>query len=203
MSAVIQPKDFSNFIVETFNIKSGSMLTVMNISKKIESLSDPLEFIQYAEQTVSCQKLQFLTGYQKFLKVFNDYIKSKLQLNPKAEGQIAEFSDKLTKRLTDITIQIHYLLQVNGHPFSCYVNTFEKNLNNKQIEVCKDIGTWEDVYRKALHGPHNLEKDILDICYQKAMLKINPNIAIENKNKGPIKIGNLISKDNLVIRNNA
>lgn len=126
MSAVIQPKDFSNFIVETFNIKSGSMLTVMNISKKIESLSDPLEFIQYAEQTVSCQKLQFLTGYQKFLKVFNDYIKSKLQLNPKAEGQIAEFSDKLTKRLTDIAIQIHYLLQVNGHPFSCYIRTFEK-----------------------------------------------------------------------------
>lgn len=137
----IEIKEFLAYIVELFNIKSGSKITAMDITNEMNNLNDPFAFVQYAKSNMQNKKYDFKSGLQKFNAMIYDF-KEELK-----NSVCCDSEDKAKELVNKCRRAVLALLDKAPKGFSLYsysqkanYSTFPKYFDKKEIEILDAIG---------------------------------------------------------------
>lgn len=191
MKKQVRLEDFYTYIKEIFNIKNESILINVKIDSSIMKLPDPVKFINYAHENIGNEKYDYKTGYQKFLLIYADYRKTIIKSIPEKNIDIlSKFIENTYKLICNIFDEIYYKLQVTGKNFFelNLEKTFEKNMHDKQIKLCRKTGKWENLFAIYVKSPEKLKNRLYESAFELAIEKKYPSLAIEkNKNSRTMK----------------
>lgn len=191
----LEMKDFVNFIIELFNIKSGTRITIMDITNEMMKLSNPLEFVNFAKQNIDSPKYNYQTGYQKFTLVKRDFDDMQInKIDSNTTEQLNIFINTTFQQVTRVMDEVSWTLESKGKTIDEVdaSKTFIPHFVPKQLEILSEIGDWKELLRLCKYAKQSLEFKITSIVFRKALIKINPNIAIKKpKNHDKLMIENL------------
>ena len=142
----INVKDLVSFMIELLNIKSGTKLTLADMSQDLSTLKNLVAFKDYIKANLKNRKYEYLTGYQKFIEMFNDYKKREiLPLEEKQSDNVAKFIKELFSRATDVMEVVSYKIQTEQVNFENFT-TYEINFTDKQMKVRNEIGNKKETF---------------------------------------------------------
>lgn len=168
---------------QILNISIDDDITMMDIESELSTIDDLVSFRNFVKEKFNYERFKFLTGYQKFLalvKEFKDENKPKLDFE--TEQKVYNYTTRLLSKITNFANGLHFEIQVKGYDLKAInlSKTFEKVLNDKDIEICKIIG-FRPIYDLAIHNIPKLENELERVITQKTLLSKFPEL--ENKIK--------------------
>lgn len=175
--------------------------TLLNIDLRSKTVSDKIlntlsdmsleynltDFGVFLEEKFNYERFKYLTGYQKFIAMANEFKKeNKLELSEEMQIKALTYSEDLFKRVTAICDEVNFELQTKGRKIEDLdlFATFKRNgLENHHIKVISSLGSKETVFAMAIHSKMELELKIASIVHKKAMIKSYPQLANKNPDK--------------------
>lgn len=191
MNKQITANDVVKYIAGILNIDlSNNALLLEDMIEDIKSVNDLALFRTFIKEKFNYERFRYLTGYQKFIALVNEFKKeNKLELSKEMQIKALTYSEDLFKRVTEICDEINFELQTKGKKIDD-LNLFEtfkiNGLENHHIGVISSIGSKETVFAMAIHSKMELELKIASIVHKKAMIKSYPQLA--NKKSEDMKV---------------
>ena len=192
MNKQITANDVVKYIDGILNIDlSNNALLLEDMIEDIKSVNDLALFRTFIKEKFNYERFRYLTGYQKFIALVNEFKKeNKLELSKEMKIKALTYSEDLFKRVTEICDEINFELQTKGKKIDD-LNLFEtfkiNGLENHHIKVISSLGSKETVFAMAIYNKIELQLKIASIVHKKAMLKSYPNLALENIDKKILK----------------
>lgn len=185
MNKQITANDVVKYIAGILNIDlSNNALLLEDMVEDIKSLNDLALFRTFIKEKFNYERFRYLTGYQKFIALVNEFKKeNKLELSVEMQIKALTYSEDLFKRVTEICDEVNFELQTKGKKIED-LNLFEtfkiNGLENHHIGVLKHIGTKETIFAMSVYGKADLMARIESIVNKKALEKQYPQLAIKN-----------------------
>ena len=185
MNKQITANDVVKYIAGILNIDlSNNALLLEDMIEDIKSVNDLALFRTFIKEKFNYERFRYLTGYQKFIALVNEFKKeNKLELSKEMQIKALTYSEDLFKRVTDICDEINFELQTKGKKIDD-LNLFEtfkiNGLENHHIGVISSIGSKETIFAMSVYGKEDLRARIESIVNKKALEKQYPQLAIKN-----------------------
>lgn len=178
-------ENVSIYFINLLNISIEDELTMIDMLQELETIEDLNSFRIFVKRRFNYEKFRFLTGYQKFISLSNEFRKdNKLKLDAETQEKVDNYSNKLFSKITRVIEEINFKLQELGKKIDDfdYLETLKKNgFSESDIEILKTIGNKKRVFYLALHSKKELKERIERIVNKKILIKIYPQLSI-NKN---------------------
>ena len=185
MNKQITANDVVKYIAGILNIDlSNNALLLEDMIEDIKSVKDLALFRTFIKEKFNYERFRYLTGYQKFIALVNEFKKeNKLELSQEMQIKALTYSEDLFKRVTEICDEVNFELQTKGKKIED-LNLFEtfkiNGLENHHIGVLKHIGSKETIFTMSVYGKADLMARIESIVNKKALEKQYPQLAIKN-----------------------
>ena len=181
------------YLCELLNINLKNKLVSDDILDDLKKMSQEYslnDFRLFIKDKINYERFKYLTGYQKFIAMANEFKKeNKLELSEEMQIKALTYSEDLFKRVTTICDEVNLELQTRGKKIDDLdlFATFKINgLENHHIGVLKLLGSKETIFAMAIHSKMELELKIASIVHKKAMIKSYPQLA--NKKSSDMKV---------------
>lgn len=180
----MQNKDIVNYLIALFKIDNPYLIN--DLIEDIETLNNKDNLIPFIKQKMNYQNFKFLNSFEKLTALIAEFKKeNKPKLDQLSSQRVYDYSLRLTRKLTDISNEISYQSKIKGIDLKA-VNiskTYENNLNDKDIEICKIIG-YRLIYSLAISNIPKLEELIESNVNRKALEKQYPQLANKKNFEG-------------------
>ena len=174
---------FVFFISQLLNISIEDEIMVNDIENTLREIVDIPAFIEFVKNRFNYNTYQFMTGYQKFIALAKDFRKdNEPKLDQETEMKVYNYTTRLLSKITNFAFALNFEIQEKGYDLKAIKmdKTFEKVLNEKDIEVCKVIG-FDNIYKLANYNIPKLEAELEKAITQKALITKHPQLANQNK----------------------
>lgn len=168
---------------QILNISIDDEITMMDMENELSTIGDIAEFQKFVKQRFNYSAYQFMTGYQKFILLARDFKKdNEPKLDQETEMKVYNYTTRLLSKITNFSFALNFEIQEKGYDLKSIKmdKTFEKVLNEKDIEVCKIIG-FDNIYKLANYNIPKLETELERVITQKALIAKYPQLANLNK----------------------
>ena len=168
---------------QLLNISIDDDISMMDIENELSTIGDISEFQKFVKQRFNYSAYQFMTGYQKFIALAKDFRKdNEPKLDQETEMKVYNYTTRLLSKITNFAFALNFEIQEKGYDLKAIKmdKTFEKVLNEKDIEVCKVIG-FDNIYKLANYNIPKLEAELEKAITQKALITKYPQLANLNK----------------------
>ena len=186
-------QEILEYLCELLNINLKNKLVSDKILMTLRDMSvsyDLIKFGDFLESSFNYERFRYLTGYQKFIAMANEFKKeNKLELSEEMQIKALTYSEDLFKRVTTICDEVNFELQTKGKKIDDLdlFATFKRNgLENHHIGVLKLLGSKETVFAMAVYGKTDLMARIESIVNKKALVKMYPQL--QNKKSDDMKV---------------
>ena len=181
------------YLCELLNINLKNKLVSDKILMTLKDMSvsyDLIKFGDFLESSFNYERFRYLTGYQKFLSMANEFKRdNKLELSEEMQTKALTYSQDLFKKVTAILDEVNFELidkQIDliiGELFA----TFKINgLENHCIGVLKLLGSKKEIFHLSIYGKEELSRRIESIVNKKALVKMYPQL--QNKKSEDMKV---------------
>ena len=174
---------FVFFISQLLNISIEDEIMVNDIENTLREIVDIPAFIEFVKERFDYSAYEFKTGYQKFVALARDFKKEhKPKLDDETEMKVYNYTTRLLSKITNFAFALNFEIQEKGYDLKAIKmdKTFEKVLNEKDIEVCKIIG-FDNIYKLANYNIPKLEAELEKAITQKALYAKYPQLANNKK----------------------
>lgn len=188
MNKQITANDVVKYIAGILNIDlSNNALLLEDMIEDIKSVNDLALFRTFIKEKFNYERFRYLTGYQKFIALVNEFKKeNKLELSEEMQIKALTYSEDLFKRVTEICDEINFELQTKGKKIDD-LNLFEtfkiNGLENHHIGVISSIGSKETIFTMSVYGKEDLRARIESIVNKKALEKQYPQLQNKSEDK--------------------
>ena len=168
---------------QILNISIDDDISMMDIENELSTIGDISEFQKFVKHRFNYSAYQFMTGYQKFIALAKDFRKdNEPKLDQETEMKVYNYTTRLLSKITNFAFALNFEIQEKGYDLKAIKmdKTFEKVLNEKDIEICKIIG-FRTIYDLAIRNIPKLEAELEKAITQKALYAKYPQL--ENQNK--------------------
>lgn len=168
---------------QILNISIDDDISMMDIENELSTIGDIAEFQKFVKNRFNYSAYQFMTGYQKFIALAKDFRKdNEPKLDQETEMKVYNYTTRLLSKITNFAFALNFEIQEKGYDLKAIKmdKTFEKVLNEKDIEVCKIIG-FDNIYKLANYNIPKLEAELEKAITQKALITKYPQLANLNK----------------------
>ena len=168
---------------QILNISIDDDISMMDMENELSTIGDISEFQKFVKQRFNYSAYQFMTGYQKFIALAKDFRKdNEPKLDQETEMKVYNYTTRLLSKITNFAFALNFEIQEKGYDLKAIKmdKTFEKVLNEKDIEVCKVIG-FDNIYKLANYNIPKLEAELEKAITQKALITKYPQLANLNK----------------------
>ena len=168
---------------QLLNISIDDDISMMDMENELSTIGDISEFQKFVKQRFNYSAYQFMTGYQKFIALAKDFRKdNEPKLDQETEMKVYNYTTRLLSKITNFAFALNFEIQEKGYDLKAIKmdKTFEKVLNEKDIEVCKVIG-FDNIYKLANYNIPKLEAELEKAITQKALITKYPQLANINK----------------------
>lgn len=173
----MQNKDIVNYLIALFKIDNPYLIN--DLIGDIETLNNKENLIPFIKEKMNYQNFKFLNSFEKLTALIAEFKKeNKSKLDELSNQKVYNYSQSLVKKLTDISFEIDYQAKIKGIDLKAIniAKTYENNLSDKDIEICKIIG-YRLIYSLAISNIPKLEELIESNVNKKALEKQYPQIA--------------------------
>lgn len=182
----ITANDVVKYISQILNVDVSDRLTFQDMLEDLASIQDLAEFRIFVKTRFNYERFRYLSGYQKFLALANEFRKeNKPKLSIESTTKALTYSENLFRELTRILDEVNMDLQVIGKSIDD-VNFEQTLLTNgmkaHHIEVLRAIGDKKEIIR-LMSCKYDLMSKIEAVVLNKTLLKEYPSLKLENKNK--------------------
>jgi len=175
------PQDIIKYLGNILNINIQDKLTLEDMLSDLSSIHDLALFREFIKARFNYEKYQYLTGYQKFLALKNDFKKEfSPRLDEKLSGQVENFSNTLYKKTCDIFDEVNFQIQ-NGKQIEHF--KMEASFNEKELKVLNKIGNKIVLLNLVNRSKLELEIKIKKIVSDLTLQKIYPQLANKSNDK--------------------
>jgi len=188
MNKQITANDVVKYIAGILNIDlSNNALLLEDMIEDIKSVNDLALFRTFIKEKFNYERFRYLTGYQKFIALVNEFKKeNKLELSEEMQIKALDKSNELFNKLTDFIEECHYQCSISGK--NVYNLDLEKVLLNYGFEkyhlsIIRAIGSKQKVIYLSLHGKEDLSARIESIVNKKALEKQYPQLQNKSEDK--------------------
>ena len=174
---------FVFFISQLLNISIEDETMVTDIENTLREIVDIPAFIEFVKNRFNYSAYQYMTGYQKFIELAKDFrADNKPKLDDETEMKVYNYTTRLLSKITNFAFALNFEIQEKGYDLKAIKmdKTFEKVLNEKDIEICKIIG-FDNIYNLALRNIPELEAELEKAITQKALITKYPQLANNKK----------------------
>ena len=171
------------YFANLLNISIEDELSMMDIEDELSTIGDLVEFRKYVKNRFNYSAYQYMTGYQKFIALAKDFRKdNEPKLDLQTEMKVYNYTTRLLSKITNFAFALNFEIQEKGYDLKAIKmdKTFEKVLNEKDIEVCKIIG-FDNIYKLANCNIPKLEAELEKAITQKALISKYPQLANNKK----------------------
>ena len=171
------------YFANLLNISIEDELSMMDIEDELSTIGDLVEFRKYVKNRFNYSAYQYMTGYQKFIALAKDFRKdNEPKLDLQTEMKVYNYTTRLLSKITNFAFALNFEIQEKGYDLKTIKmdKTFEKVLNEKDIEVCKIIG-FDNIYKLANCNIPKLETELEKAITQKALVTKYPQLANNKK----------------------
>ena len=168
---------------QILNISIDDDISTMDMENELSTIGDISEFQKFVKNRFNYSAYQFMTGYQKFIALAKDFRKdNEPKLDQETEMKVYNYTTRLLSKITNFSFALNFEIQEKGYDLKAIKmdKTFEKVLNEKDIEVCKVIG-FDNIYKLANYNIPKLEAELEKAITQKALITKYPQLANLNK----------------------
>ena len=168
---------------QILNISIDDDISMMDMENELSTIGDISEFQKFVKQRFNYSAYQFMTGYQKFIALAKDFRKdNEPKLDQETEMKVYNYTTRLLSKITNFAFALNFEIQEKGYDLKAIKmdKTFEKVLNEKDIEVCKVIG-FDNIYKLANYNIPKLEAELEKAITQKALITKYPQLANNKK----------------------
>ena len=168
---------------QILNISIDDDISMMDMENELSTIGDISEFQKFVKNRFNYSAYQFMTGYQKFIALVKDFRKdNEPKLDQETEMKVYNYTTRLLSKITNFSFALNFEIQEKGYDLKAIKmdKTFEKVLNEKDIEVCKVIG-FDNIYKLANYNIPKLEAELEKAITQKALITKYPQLANLNK----------------------
>lgn len=178
------------YLCELLNINLKNKLVSDDILDDLKKMSQEYnlnDFRLFIKDKINYERFKYLTGYQKFIAMANEFKKeNKLELSEEMQIKALTYSEDLFKRVTTICDEVNFELQTKGKKIDDLdlFATFKINgLENHHIKVISSLGSKETIFAMAIYGKEDLRARIESIVNKKALIKMYPQLQNKNPDK--------------------
>lgn len=176
-------ENVSIYFINLLNISIEDELTMIDMLQELEALEDLNSFRIFVKRRFNYEKFRFLTGYQKFISLSNEFRKdNKLKLDAETQESVDNYSEMLFNKITRVIEEINFKLQELGKKIDDfnYLETLKKNgFVASDIEILNTIGDKKRMFHLALYSKHELKERIERIVNKKILIKVYPQLEID------------------------
>ena len=168
---------------QILNISIDDDISMADMENELNTIGDIAEFQKFVKQRFNYSAYQFMTGYQKFIALAKDFRKdNEPKLDQETEMKVYNYTTRLLSKITNFAFALNFEIQEKGYDLKAIKmdKTFEKVLNEKDIEVCKVIG-FDNIYKLANYNIPKLEAELEKAITQKALYAKYPQLANNKK----------------------
>ena len=176
-------ENVSIYFINLLNISIEDELTMIDMLQELEIIEDLNSFRIFVKRRFNYEKFRFLTGYQKFISLSNEFRKeNKLKLDAETQERVDNYSEMLFNKITRVIEEINFKLQELGKKIDDfdYLETLKKNgFVSSDIEILNTIGDKKRMFHLALYSKHELKERIERIVNKKTLIKVYPQLEID------------------------
>ena len=168
---------------QILNISIDDELSMMDMEDELSTIGDLVGFRKYVKNRFNYSSYQYMTGYQKFITLAKDFRKdNEPKLDQETEMKVYNYTTRLLSKITNFAFALNFEIQEKGYDLKAIKmdKTFEKVLNEKDIEICKIIG-FDNIYKLANCNIPKLEAELEKAITQKALITKYPQLANNKK----------------------
>lgn len=168
---------------QILNISIDDEITILDMESELSTIDDLIELRKFIKEKFNYERFRYLTGYQKFLALVKEFREeNKPKLDFETEQKVYNYTTRLLSKLTSFGFELSFLVNSKGWDLNTInlPKTYEKILNDKDMEVCKIIG-FRAIYNLTNSNIPKLENEIERIVSQKALYVKYPQLANQNK----------------------
>lgn len=177
-------QEILEYLCELLNINLKNKLVSDDILEDLIKMGNEYnlnDFRLFIKEKINYERFRYLTGYQKFIAMANEFKKeNKLELSEEMQIKALSYSDELFSKVTTILDYVNFELQTKGKSIDDLdlFETLKKNgLESHQLKVVQAIGNKKKVMTLCLYSKQELKATIESIVYKKAMIKQYPQLA--------------------------
>lgn len=176
--------DIVKYLGEILNINANNQLVVQDILSDLNKINDLPKFRLFIKERFNYDRFKYLTGYQKFIALVNEYNKENICLNELEDYKVRSYADTLFSRVTTIFDEIDYRVKIgmdiNDKKISKLLY-LEFGQDDKALLVLNKIGRRQDILDLMLRDREGLKSKIKGITVRLSLEKKYPHLAIEKK----------------------
>ncbi len=181
------------YLCELLNINLKNKLVSDDILDDLKKMSQEYnlnDFRLFIKDKINYERFRFLTGYQKFIAMTNEFKKeNKLELSEEMQIKALTYSEDLFKRVTNLLDEINFELQEKRKDIKelNLKKTFLKNgFKEYDIKVLRAVGDKNKLMHLSVYGKDELSRTIESIVHKKALIKMYPQL--QNKKSEDMKV---------------
>ena len=183
-------QEILEYLCELLNINLKNKLVSDKILMTLKDMSvsyDLIKFGDFLESSFNYERFRYLTGYQKFLSMANEFKRdNKLELSEEMQTKALTYSQDLFKKVTAILDEVNFELQIKSKTIddlNLEQTLIANGLEKHHIRVLQATGSKETIFAMAIYGKDELSRRIESIVNKKAMIKSYPQLAAPKKEK--------------------
>jgi len=164
----------------SYNSKQSSCLILTDMIEDLKEIQDLAKFRIFVKERFNYERFNFLTGYQKFIKLVQEYKKENApRLSEDRLLKANNYSSKLFSKITTIMDELHFLFQTTGKSIedvnlekTLETNGFEKH----HISILNRVGSKKKLFHLSVYQKEELRASIESIVKRKSLEKEHPQL---------------------------
>ena len=171
------------YICELLNINLKNKLVSDKILITLKDMSisyDLVKFGDFLESSFNYERFRYLTGYQKFLSMANEFKRdNKLELSEEMQTKALTYSQDLFKKVTAILDEVNFELQIKSKTIddlNLEQTLIANGLEKHHIGVINQLGSKKELFHLSIYGKEELSRRIESIVNKKALVQQYPRL---------------------------
>jgi len=176
-------QEILEYLCELLNINLKNKLVSDKILMTLKDMSvsyDLIKFGDFLESSFNYERFRYLTGYQKFLSMANEFKRdNKLELSEEMQTKALTYSQDLFKKVTAILDEVNFELQIKSKTIddlNLEQTLIANGLEKHHIKVIASLGSKETVFAMAIYNKMELSRRIESIVNKKALVQQYPQL---------------------------
>ena len=187
--------NLAKYFAQLLNISVDDDLSMMDMVEELNSIENLSDFRIFVKEKFNYERFRYLTGYQKFIALVNEYKKENgPKLDEVTQNKVTNTALRVYWKTIGVFDEVNFMIQEGNDIRSKKVSDFigkafmkKKNdtfvVDFKSVQVLENIGKREELLRLCNSNKPLLEEKIYNAVNKLALEKAYPHLAIENKKK--------------------
>ena len=168
------------YIGNLLNIDVSGKLTVMDMIEDLKTIPNLANFRNFIKEKFNYERFRYLTGYQKFIALVNEYKKENIKLDDEQLEKCSSYANKLYYKTISIFDEVNFMVQegydIRSKKVSDFIGlSFMKH--PKQIKILEKVGKREELLRLCTSNKPELENRIYRAIEELTLISSFPQLA--------------------------